>query len=98
MAKKKQHIIYHDGKPMPVNHQISKLFWVISPAFTRWAEAKMTEKDLTPQRVRVMVPLIQNGPMKMVDLKDELGVSATSITALVDALEKDKMVTRVTLT
>jgi DNA-binding MarR family transcriptional regulator len=54
----------------------------------------MTHKDLTPQRVRLMVPLLENGPMMMSALRDELGVSATSITALVDALEKDGMVKR----
>jgi DNA-binding MarR family transcriptional regulator len=32
--------------------------------------------------------------MMMSALRDELGVSATNITALVDTLEKDKMVTR----
>ena len=91
---KKKAIAPAGGEPIPVKRQIIKLFWVISPAFTRWAESHMNEKDLTPQRVRVMGPLMQNGPMMMSDLKDELGVSATSITALVDALEKDKMVTR----
>jgi DNA-binding MarR family transcriptional regulator len=79
---------------MPVKQQLTKLFWIISPAFMRWAESHMHEKGLTPQRVRLMIPLIENGPMMMSDLRDELGVSASNVTALVDALEKDKMVTR----
>jgi DNA-binding MarR family transcriptional regulator len=81
------------NEPMPVDHQLTKLFWVIGPAFTRWAESHMHEKGLTPQRVRLMWPLM-DGPKMMSALRDELGVSATNITALVDALEKDKMVTR----
>jgi len=78
----------------PVNHQLVYLFWQLAPAFTRWAESHMNEKDLTPQRVRLMLPLKANGAMAMSELRDELGVSATNITALVDALEKDKMVKR----
>lgn len=79
---------------IPVRHQLVKLFWLLSPAFTRWAESHMTQKDLTPQRVRLMALLLENGPMMMSALRNELGVSATNITALVDALEKDGMVKR----
>jgi DNA-binding MarR family transcriptional regulator len=79
---------------IPVPHRLVKLFWQLAPAFTRWAESHMTQKDLTPQRVRLMVPLLENGPMMMSALRNELGVSATSITALVDTLEKDGMVKR----
>jgi DNA-binding MarR family transcriptional regulator len=79
---------------MPVKHKLIKVLWVLGPAFTRWAESHMHEKHLTPQRVRLMWPLIENGPQMMSALRDELGVSATNVTALVDALEKDGMVTR----
>jgi len=75
-------------------NKVTKLFWVIGPAFTRWAESHMHAKALTPQRVRILSPLMHSGPMMMSALRDELGVSATNITALVDALEKDKMVVR----
>jgi DNA-binding MarR family transcriptional regulator len=78
----------------PVKHQIAHLFWLLAPAFTRWAESQMPHKELTSQRVRLMLPLLENGPMAMSALRDELGVSATNITALVDALEKDGMVKR----
>ena len=78
----------------PVKHQLVHLFWQLAPAFTRWAESHMHQKELTPQRVRLMLPLAENGPMAMSALRDELGVSATNITALVDALEKDGMVKR----
>jgi len=78
----------------PPRYQLVHLFWQLAPAFTRWAESHMHMKGLTPQRIRLMQPLMQNGPMKMSELRDELGVTATSITALVDALEKDGMVKR----
>lgn len=92
--KKPSSLCPTQGEVIPVKHQLTKLFWIISPAFMRWAEFHMHEKGLTPQRVRLMIPLIENGPMMMSELRDELGVSASNITALVDALEKDKMVTR----
>lgn len=78
----------------PTNHQLIELFWTIGPAFARWAESHMHEHDLTPQRVRVLLHLSQYGACKMSGLRDALGVTATNVTALVDALEKDKMVQR----
>lgn len=78
----------------PVGHRLIELFWTLGPAFTRWAESHMREPDLTPQRVRVLLRLRDRGSCKMSELKDALGVTATNITALVDALERDGMVTR----
>lgn len=54
----------------------------------------MHQKNLTPQRIRVLVTLTENGPMMMSELRDELGVSASNITMLVDALEREKLVAR----
>lgn len=84
----------NEVEEMPVNHQLVKLFWIMGPAFTRWTESHMDQEDLTPQRVRLMVLLLEHGPMMMSSLRNELGVTATNITALVDALEKDGMVLR----
>jgi DNA-binding MarR family transcriptional regulator len=94
MAKKQSALRLAPGHDVPVKHQLVQLFWMLSPAFTRWAETHMHQKGLTPQRVRLMALLMENGPMMMSALRDELGVTSTNITALVDALEKDKMVTR----
>lgn len=81
-------------KDVPIRHQLVQLFWVLCPGFTRWAESHMDQEGLTPQRVRLMGLLMENGPMMMRELRNELGVTATNITALVDALEKDGMVAR----
>lgn len=83
-----------DGTPVPPRHRLIELLWTLSPAFTRWAESHMHEPDLTPQRVRLLLQLKERGPMKMSDLRDALGVTATNVTALVDALEKERMVLR----
>lgn len=84
----------HADEEAPVKHRLIQLLWTIGPAFTRWAESHMHEPDLTPQRVRVLLHLKQYGSSKMSELRDALGVTATNVTALVDALEKDKMVQR----
>jgi DNA-binding MarR family transcriptional regulator len=79
---------------VPLEHQLTELFWILGPAFTRWAESHMHERGLTAQRVRLLGLLLKNGSMKMSRIKDELGVTATNVTALVDALEKDDLVAR----
>lgn len=84
-----------DCKNVPLKHKLLHAFFKLGPAFTRWAESHMKSEGLTPQRMRLSELLFDNGPTKMCDLRDELGVTATNITALVDALEKDEMVERV---
>ncbi len=54
----------------------------------------MTDKRLSPQRLRILGSLYDRGPRMMCSLKEELGVTATNITALVDSLEKDGLVER----
>ncbi len=78
----------------PVRHQLMKLFWMLGPAFIRWAESFMDKDGSTPKRMYLMGLLYEYGPMMMSDLKDRLGVTATNVTALVDALEKDGFVKR----
>lgn len=74
--------------------QLVESFWTFWPAFQRWAESQTTCKTLTPQRTRILAILDEKGPQIMAALRDELGVTATNITALVDALEKDHLVMR----
>ncbi len=54
----------------------------------------MTDKSLSAPRLRILASLHDRGPRIMSDLKKEIGVTATNITALVDALEKDGLVKR----
>lgn len=78
----------------PLKHRLLAMLWTLGPAYTRWTESKVTDAGLSPQRMRISEYLYDNGPTKMCDLRDELGVTATNITALVDALELDGMVER----
>lgn len=81
------------GAPSPPL-ALAKEFWNFWPAFVRWTEAQAREGNLTPQRMRIIDVLYAHGPQKMSDLKDALGVTATNITALVDALQKEGLVVR----
>ena len=45
-------------------------------------------------RLRILGSIHERGPRIMSDLKKELGVTATNVTALVDSLEKDGLVVR----
>jgi len=74
--------------------QLLETFWTFWPAFQRWADSQMCEDRLTPQRMRILTVLHERGPQIMSDLKTKLGVTATNITALIDALEADGIVVR----
>lgn len=54
----------------------------------------MADKQISPQRLRILTSLYERGPRIMSDLKKELGVTATNVTALIDALEADGLVVR----
>src|SRR5580698_10215118 len=75
-------------------HRLVELLWSFAPAFQRWSESLMTDKNLSSQRLRILGSLHDRGPRIMSDLKKELGVTATNITALVDSLENDGLVVR----
>jgi DNA-binding MarR family transcriptional regulator len=77
-----------------VKCQLLETFWNFWPSFQRWAESQTPDATLSPQRTRILGILNDNGPQIMSELRDRLGVTATNITALVDALEKDGLVER----
>ena len=75
-------------------HRLVELLWSFAPAYQRWSESLLVEKGLSPQRLRILGSIHERGPRIMSDLKTELGVTATNVTALVDSLEKDGLVIR----
>src|SRR5438477_3606861 len=64
-------------------------------AFVRWSRSKADESGPGLSRLRLLNTLYCEGPQKMVDLADALGVTPRSVTALVDRLESDGVVKRV---
>lgn len=95
-AKEKKGI--HSGtypctSPSP-RRRLVELLWSFTPAFQRWSDSLMVDKKMSSQRLRILASLHERGSRIMSDLKEELGVTATNITALVDCLEEDGLVAR----
>ena len=63
-------------------------------AFMRWSKAKAEEAGPSLSRLRLLTTLHCEGPQKMADLAETLGVTPRSVTALVDGLEQDGVVRR----
>jgi DNA-binding MarR family transcriptional regulator len=70
-------------------------FSAFGPAFLKWMSAGARDSGVTYARMRALHVLRCNGPTIMSGLRDELGVTARSVTALVDALEEEALVKRV---
>jgi DNA-binding MarR family transcriptional regulator len=76
------------------SHNLVKLFGIMGPAYARWIELVCGKSGTTPQRLKLVVLLCENGPTMMSGLRDQMGLTGTAITALVDALEKNGRVIR----
>ena len=64
-------------------------------AFDTWMQkASMANAGESVARLRLLYELHCNGPRKMTDLADALGVTPRNVTALVDALEGEGMLRR----
>jgi DNA-binding MarR family transcriptional regulator len=81
-------------KTSPISHQLVKLFGMMGPAYARWIELVCGKSGTTPQRLKLVVLLCENGPTMMSGLRDQMGLTGTAITALVDALERNGRVIR----
>lgn len=70
-------------------------FAAIGPELMKWMTATPKHSGVTWARMKTLHALECHGPQIMSSLRDELGVTARSVTALVDALEGDGLVRRV---
>ena len=75
--------------------RLADLFSVLAPAFLKWQYAGVLVEGMTYPRMRLIHELAEEGPQIMATLRDRLGVSARTITVLVDGLERDGFATRV---
>src|SRR5215217_585166 len=63
--------------------------------FDAWIRrASLSNAGESVPRLRLLYELHCNGPQKMTDLADRLGVTPRNITTLVDALESERLVQR----
>ena len=64
-------------------------------AFDSWVRrASVAQAGESVPRLQLLNELYCNGPRKMADLADTLGVTPRAVTALVDGLEAEQLVTR----
>jgi DNA-binding MarR family transcriptional regulator len=64
------------------------------PGYLRWSHSHPGREGLSYPRFRLLGVLHCRGPRIMSELSGELGVTARNVTALVDALEAEKLVER----
>ena len=83
------------AEPSELPRQLVAAFAAFGPAFMKWMTASARDSGVTYARMRALHVLKCNGPQIMSGLRDELGVTARSVTALVDALEGEHLVRRV---
>jgi DNA-binding MarR family transcriptional regulator len=76
-------------QPPSTAQQLADLFSVLAPAFLKWQYAGVLVEGMTYPRMRLIHELSEDGPQIMTVLRDKLGVSARTITVLVDGLERD---------
>lgn len=74
--------------------ELAEVFSRFGPAFMRWVRSGVDHEGLTFARIRLMWAIRTEGPQIMSELKDWLGVTARSVTSLVDGLEDEGYVVR----
>lgn len=80
--------------PDPLSRELADVFSQFGHRFMRWTRDTLREDGLTFPRMQLLWALEEEGPMIMTDLKDTLGITARSVTSLVDGLEADGHVQR----
>jgi DNA-binding MarR family transcriptional regulator len=75
--------------------ELVKLTGRFSHAYMRWLRARMEQAGgRNPTQIQMLHILNCQGPQKMIDLGQHLGVTARNVTKLVDALEAEGLVSR----
>src|SRR5918997_2607394 len=69
-------------------------FAAFGPAYMKWVKSRLQDRGMSYARMRLLGALHCHGPQIMTSISDELGVTRRNVTALVDALEEEKLVRR----
>ena len=84
-----------DVARVPASPELADATMQFVLAFDGWMRKASTKSaGESVARLRLLYELHCNGPQRMTDLADGLGVTPRNVTALVDALEADEMVRR----
>src|SRR5262249_30071646 len=82
------------GVPEPDTVQLMEQFRAIAHASHNRTNARMSAAGLSLPRFRVLEALASGGRLRMNELSAALGVVPRTVTTIIDALEKDRMVAR----
>src|SRR5262245_8027151 len=80
--------------PEPDTVQLMEQFRAIAHASHNRTNARMSAAGLSLARFRVLQALASGGRLRMNELSTALGVVPRTVTTIIDALEKDRMVAR----
>jgi DNA-binding MarR family transcriptional regulator len=80
--------------PEPDTVQLMEQFRAIAHASHNRTNARMSAAGLSLARFRVLQALASGGRLRMNELSATLGVVPRTVTTIIDALEKDRMVAR----
>lgn len=69
-------------------------FAAFGPLYLKWVRSRLQGEGMTYARMRLLGALHCNGPQIMSSISEELGVTRRNVTALVDALEEERLVRR----
>lgn len=78
-----------------VPRRLVAVFSAFGPAYLKWLSAQARAAGITYPRMRLLHLLQCRGPQIMSALREELGITARSVTSLVDGLEAEGLVRRV---
>jgi len=74
---------------------VATAFATLGPSYMKWLHAGVQPGGVSFARLKLLNVLAHSGPQIMSGLRDALGITARSVTALVDALEAEQLVRRV---
>jgi DNA-binding MarR family transcriptional regulator len=83
-----------DSTPDPAL-RLAERFPILQHILSRWVQSLIENTSASPSRIRLLGVLHCRGPQIMSGLSDELGVTPRNVTTLVDALEVEGLVRRV---
>lgn len=78
----------------PAPQALANLLAAFGPAYKRWAQARLGNREVGYTHIRALHLLRCHGPQIMSGLGDGLGITPRYVTSLVDHLEQDGLVRR----
>lgn len=74
--------------------ELGEIFADAVTAFQRYRYSRFGQRGLTPSKVRLILTVAASGGARMGTLANKLGVTGRAVTALVDSLEAEGILTR----